>query len=94
MGHRSRSASREALATLLESFCRGRRTNSPNCFLDAPKALVRLGDKKLEGLYFHFPTMNLVLVTSDDRIGVQMMWLIRGGWRVLVERLVEGKVSN
>lgn len=47
------------------------REQEPLECLDVPKALDRLGDRKVEGVYFHVPTLNLVLVVGEDRIGIR-----------------------
>lgn len=67
--------------------------NAPYCFLDVPKALARLGEKPLTGIYFHMPTLNLVFTTEDDRIGIRST-CIRQGMLQLFDELCSRKAKK
>lgn len=71
------------------------RDNMPQCFLDIPKALERLGNDALVGIYFHTGTLNVVLVgASGARIGIRSSSIQENGWLQLVLELQARKVRN
>jgi len=63
----------------------GEADNGPSCFLDVPKALARLGERPIIGMYFHLPSLNLVLVTQDDKIGIRSTCLVKGRNQLITE---------
>jgi len=71
----------------------GEVNNAPYCFLDVPKALARLADKPITGMYFHMPSLNLVFTTEDDRIGIRSTCL-RQGMVPLFNELYPRKANN
>jgi hypothetical protein len=82
--HSRRVAEDTGVPYLIE--CEGNQGhNYPDCFLDIPKALERLGDRPLIGMYFHIPSLNLVLVTQDEKIGIRSVCLRTGMNKLLTE---------
>lgn len=71
----------------------GEANNGPSCFLNVPQALERLGKEPLIGMYFHVQSLNLVLVTKDDKIGIRSNCL-RSGFIQLLEELYSRKPSD
>jgi len=57
----------------------------PSCSLDVPKALERLGKEPIIGMYFHIPSLNLVLVTKNDKIGIRSAFLCLGVVKLITE---------
>lgn len=67
------------------SLLPGEIDNSPNCFLNVSQALERLEKKPIVGIYFHVPSLNLVLVTQDDKIGIRSNYLHSGVTQLVTE---------
>lgn len=66
---------------------------APDCYMNVDQALERLGGKTLLGVYAHMPSLNLVLVTEDDRIGIRFSCLDKG-YPTLWDRLEEQGQSD
>jgi hypothetical protein len=62
------------------------RQDYPECFMNVDQALERLGDKGIVGVYAHMPSLNLVIVTEDDKIGIRSNCL-GSGFLTLVKTL-------
>ena len=75
-------------------FLPGESDNSPSCCLDVPKALRKLHGQRLRGMYFHGPTLCLVLVTDYDLIGIRSTTLRKGCVQLSVELYENRKKLN
>jgi len=68
----------------------GETENSPSHCFDVPKALDKLKGQRLRAMYFHGPSLCLVLVTDYDSIGIRSTTL-RSGIIPLMTELYQRK---